>query len=44
MAKKLTTYDPATALVDDNEIAFFMSNALATGDAGHIAKSLGVVA
>ena len=44
MAKKLTTYDPATALVDDDEIAFFMSDALATGDAGYIAKSLGVVA
>jgi probable addiction module antidote protein len=44
MAEKLTTYDPATALVDDNEIAFFMSDALATGDAGYIAKALGVVA
>ncbi len=44
MAEKLTTYDPATALVDDNEIAFFMSDALATGDAAFIAKALGVVA
>ena len=44
MAEKLTTYDPATALVNDNEIAFFMSDALATGDAGYIAKALGVVA
>ena len=44
MAKKLTTYDPATALAEDDEIAFFMSDALATGDAGYIAKSLGVVA
>ena len=44
MAEKLTTYDPATALVNDNEIAFFMSDALATGDAAYIAKALGVVA
>ena len=44
MSKKLTLYDPATSLVDDDEIAFFMSDALATGDAGYIAKSLGVVA
>jgi probable addiction module antidote protein len=44
MGEKLSTYDPATALVDDEEIAFFMSDALATGDAAFIAKSLGVVA
>lgn len=44
MAEKLTNYDPATALVDDNEIAFFMSDAFATGDAAYIAKALGVVA
>jgi probable addiction module antidote protein len=44
MTKKLTTYDPATALVDDTEIAFFMADALATGDAAYIAKCLGVVA
>ena len=44
MAEKLTNYDPATALVDDDEIAFFMSDALATGDAAFIAKALGVVA
>ena len=44
MNKKLTTYDPAAALVDDEEIAFFMSDALATGDAAYIAKCLGVVA
>ncbi|EKM0668693.1 putative addiction module antidote protein [Cronobacter turicensis] len=41
---KLTEYDPAAALVDDEEIAFFMADALETGDAGHIAKALGVVA
>lgn len=44
MAEKLTTYDPAAALVDNNEIAYFMSDAFATGDAGYVAKCLGVVA
>ena len=44
MAEKLTTYDPAAALTNDEEIAFFMSDALATGDAAYIAKCLGVVA
>ncbi|ALB56416.1 Addiction module antidote protein [Cronobacter universalis NCTC 9529] len=41
---KLTEYDPAAALIDDEEIAFFMADALETGDAGHIAKALGIVA
>lgn len=44
MTEKLTTYDPATALVDDEEIAFFMADALETGDAAYSAKALGVVA
>ena len=44
MAEKLTTYDPAAALIDDTEIAFFMADALATADASYIAKSIGVVA
>ncbi len=44
MAEKLSNYDPATALVDDKEITFFMSDAFATGDAAYIAKCLGVVA
>lgn len=44
MTEKLTTYDPATALVDDEEIAFFMADALETGDAAYVAKALGVVA
>ena len=44
MTEKLNLYDPAAALVDDEEIAFFMSDALATGDAAFIAKALGVVA
>ena len=39
-----TTYDPAEALVDGEEIAFFMADALATGNAGYIAKCVGVVA
>lgn len=42
--KKLTTYDPAVALVNDEEIAFFMADALETGDASYIAKALGIVA
>lgn len=44
MTEKLTTYDPAKALVDDEEIAFFMADAFETGDAAYIAKALGVVA
>ncbi len=44
MAEKLTTYDPANALVDDEEIAAFMADALETGDAGFIARALGIVA
>ena len=44
MAKKFSNYDPASALVDDEEIAFFMSNALATGDSAYVAKALGIVA
>ena len=44
MLEKLNVYDPAAALVDDDEIAFFLSDALATGDAAFIAKALGVVA
>lgn len=44
MAKKLTAYDPAAALVNDEEIAFFMADALETGDAAYISKALGIVA
>jgi len=40
----LTPYDPADALVDDEQIALFMADALETGDAAYIAKALGVVA
>ena len=44
MTEKLTNYDPATALVDEESIALFMSEAFETGDAGYIAHALGVVA
>lgn len=44
MAETLTTYDPAAALVDDEEIAAFMADAVETGDAAYVAKALGVVA
>lgn len=44
MIEKLTTYDPARALVDDEEIAFFMADAFETGDPAYIAKALGIVA
>lgn len=40
----LSTYDPVVALVNDEEIAFFMADALETGDASYIAKALGIVA
>jgi probable addiction module antidote protein len=40
----ISTYDPAAALVNDEEIAFFMADALETGDASYIAKALGIVA
>ncbi|MCB8874640.1 addiction module antidote protein [Acidisoma silvae] len=44
MAEKLTTYDPAAALVDDEEIAAFMADAFESGDASYIAHALGIVA
>ncbi len=44
MPEKLTAYDPAAALVNDEEIAFFMADAFETGNAAFIAKALGVVA
>lgn len=44
MIEKLTTYDPAVALVDDEEITFFLADAFETGDSAFIAKALGVVA
>ena len=44
MVEKLTTYDPAAALVDDEEIAAFMADAFESGDASYIAHALGTVA
>ncbi|WP_226857288.1 hypothetical protein [Acidithiobacillus concretivorus] len=44
MAEKLTTYDPAAALIDDEEIMVFMADAFETGDAGYIAHALGILA
>lgn len=41
---KPAIYDPASTLVDDEEVAVFMANAFATGDAGFIAPALGVIA
>lgn len=44
MAEKLTTYDPAFAMVDDEETAAFLADAFETGNAGYIAHALGIVA
>lgn len=44
MANNLTTYDPAAALVNDEEMAVFMADALETGGAAYIAHVFGVVA
>lgn len=41
---KLTPYDPAAALVNDEAIALFMADALETGDAAYIARALGMIA
>lgn len=44
MAEKLTAYDPAEALVDEEEIAFFLAEALGTSNLVHVAQALVVVA
>ncbi len=44
MTEVLTTYDPAAALLDDEEIGAFMADASETGDAGYIMHALGIVA
>ncbi len=44
MAEKLTTYDPAEDLTDDDAIAVFMAQAFETGDVGYVAHALGVAA
>lgn len=35
MNEKLIAYDPAVALVDDEEMAFFMADAVETGDSAY---------
>lgn len=44
MTEKLTTYDPAEDLLDDEAMEIFMADAFQTGDASYIAHALGVVA
>lgn len=44
MNEKLIAYDPAGALVDDEEIAFFMADAVETGDSAYIARARDAVA
>ena len=44
MTEKLIAYDPAAALVDDEEIAFFMADAVETGDSAYIARARNAVA
>lgn len=44
MPVSLKPYDPASALKNDEEIAAFLADAFASGDAALIAKALGVVA
>lgn len=40
MTEKLTDYDPANALVDEEEIAYFLAEAHATGDTAVIAGAI----
>ncbi|SEF11711.1 probable addiction module antidote protein [Rhizobiales bacterium GAS191] len=44
MAEKLYDFDPADMLKTDEAIEVFLTDALETGDARHIAAALGVVA
>lgn len=44
MTETFTDFDPAEYLASPEAIAEFMSDALETGDAGYIAKAMGVVA
>lgn len=44
MTEKLSIYDPAEDLANDEAIATFMAEAFETNDAGYIAHALGVVA
>lgn len=44
MTDKLTTYDPAEDLTNDQAIADFMAAAFETNDPAYVAHALGVVA
>lgn len=44
MPEKLNDFDPAEMLQSDEAIEVFLSDAFETGNAGHIASALGVVA
>lgn len=44
MAEKIYDYDPADALTSDEAVEAFLMDAFDTGNAGHIASALGVVA
>ena len=44
MTEHLYDYDPTAVLDSDETIAVFIADAFETGDAGYIAKALGVVA
>lgn len=44
MNEKLIAYDPAVALVDDEEMAFFMADAVDTGDSAYMARARDAVA
>ena len=44
MTETFSDFDPAEYLTGPEAIAEFMNDALETGDAGYIAKALGVVA
>lgn len=44
MTVELSPFDPAEALINDEEIAFFLQDALESGDAGVFASALSAVA
>ena len=44
MSEKFTGYDPAALLETPEDIALFMADALESGDAGFVAKALGIAA
>ncbi len=44
MSEPIYEYDPAEALDSQAAIATFLADALETGDAGYVAKAMGVVA